>query len=149
MLQVCLPRLPWFACALLILFAPAQTGFSASGPPSPRAVTFSKQVAPILFKHCASCHRPGEIGPFSLLNYKDAAKRANFLKDITAARRMPPWKPVHGFGEFQGERRLSAEEIKTIARWSDLRPGEGGPERPAANSEVPGKAGSWASPISC
>src|SRR4051794_34071332 len=63
-------------------------------------VTFNKHVAPILFKHCATCHRPGEVAPFALLTYKDAARRANFLKDVTASRRMPPWKAEPGHGEF-------------------------------------------------
>src|SRR5215475_983634 len=82
-------------------------------------VTFNRDVAPILWKHCASCHHPGEVGPFSLLTYKDAAKRARFLRDITASRRMPPWKAEPGFGEFENKRGLSNGEIKTIARWAD------------------------------
>src|ERR1700724_1183085 len=94
------PHLALFSCFVLILSAFAL--FAPSGPPRPEVVTFTRHVAPILFKHCSSCHRPGEVGPFPLLSYKDAAKRANFLKDITSSRRMPPWKPVHGFGEFQG-----------------------------------------------
>ena len=79
--------------------------------------TYSKDIAPILWKNCAGCHRPGEIGPFSLLTYRDAAKRARFLAEITASRRMPPWKPEPGFGAFHDERRLSDREIQTIADW--------------------------------
>ncbi|MGP0069352.1 MAG: ascorbate-dependent monooxygenase [Isosphaeraceae bacterium] len=79
--------------------------------------TFNKDIAPILWKNCAGCHRPGEIGPFSLLTYRDAAKRAGFLGEITAERRMPPWKPEPGFGSFHDERRLSEEEIRKIADW--------------------------------
>jgi hypothetical protein len=82
-------------------------------------ITYTQHVAPILYKHCAGCHRPGEIGPFSLLTYQDAAKRADFIKDITSSRRMPPWKPEHGFGEFLDERRLSDAEMKTLAAWAD------------------------------
>jgi len=98
--------------------------------PSARAeeVTYTQHVAPILNKHCASCHRPGEVGPFSLLTYKDAAKRADFLKDITGSRRMPPWKPEHGFGEFLDERRLTDAEIKTLAAWADTGAKEGDPK---------------------
>src|SRR5262249_21839748 len=66
--------------------------------------TYSKDIAPILWKNCAGCHRPGEIGPFSLLTYRDAAKRARFLAEITESRRMPPWKPEPGFGAFHDER---------------------------------------------
>ncbi|MBX6314619.1 MAG: cytochrome c, partial [Isosphaeraceae bacterium] len=89
--------------------------------------TFNKHVAPILWKHCASCHRPGEVGPFPLLTYRDAAKRADFLRAITASRRMPPWKPVHGYGDFLNERRLSRRELATLARWAETGSEEGDP----------------------
>jgi hypothetical protein len=88
-------------------------------------VTYTKDVAPILFAHCAGCHRPGEIGPFPLLTYKDAAKRADFLKDVVSERRMPPWKAEPGFGSFHDERRLTDAEITTIARWADTGAKEG------------------------
>jgi hypothetical protein len=81
--------------------------------------TYNKDIAPILWKNCAGCHRPGEIGPFSLLNYKDAAKRSSFLAEITESRRMPPWKPEPGFGSFHDERRLSDAEIKKITAWAE------------------------------
>src|ERR1700735_4687265 len=77
--------------------------------------TYNKDIAPILWKNCAGCHRTGEIGPFSLLTYKDAAKRSSFLGEITASRRMPPWKPEPGFGSFHDERRLSDQDIQKIA----------------------------------
>lgn len=91
-------------------------------------VTFSKHVAPILYKHCATCHRPGEVGPFPLLSYKDAAKRADFIKEVTSDRRMPPWKAVHGTAEFRDERRLSDDEMKTLAKWADDGAPEGDPK---------------------
>lgn len=91
-------------------------------------ITFTQHVAPILNKHCVTCHRPGEVGPFPLLSYRDAAKRADFIKDITASRRMPPWKPAHGFGEFLDERRMSDAEIKTLADWAGSGAKEGDPK---------------------
>ncbi|MBX6314299.1 MAG: ascorbate-dependent monooxygenase [Isosphaeraceae bacterium] len=90
--------------------------------------TYTKDIAPILWKHCAGCHRPGEIGPFSLLTYQDAAKRASFLKEITASRRMPPWKAEPAFGAFHDVRRLSDAEIQTIAAWADAGAPEGDPQ---------------------
>jgi hypothetical protein len=87
--------------------------------------TYNQDVAPILWKNCAGCHRPGEIGPFSLLSYKDAAKRASFLVDVTESRRMPPWKPEPGFGSFHDERRLSETDIKMIAAWAEAGAPEG------------------------
>ncbi len=91
-------------------------------------VTYCKQVAPILWNNCASCHRPGEIGPFPLLTYKDAKKRAGFIKDITQDRRMPPWKPEDGYGTFRDVRRLSDEDLRTLARWADAGAPEGDPK---------------------
>src|SRR3954447_5293137 len=90
-------------------------------------VTYSKHVAPILYKHCADCHRPGEVGPFSLLTYRDAAKRADFLADITSERRMPPWKAEAGFGKFHDERRLGDADIKTLKDWAASGAKEGDP----------------------
>jgi hypothetical protein len=69
--------------------------FAAIAAPAAE-ITYTKDVAPILWKNCARCHRPGEIGPFSLLTYQDAAKRAGFIAEITSSRRMPPWKPAPG-----------------------------------------------------
>ncbi len=97
---------------------------TASGVDSTR-VTFNKDVAPILWKNCAGCHRPGEVGPFSLLSYRDASKRAEFLKEVTDSRRMPPWKPDHSHGIFLDDLRLSEQEMATIARWADTGAEEG------------------------
>jgi peroxiredoxin len=94
---------------------------------STEAVTYAKHVAPILGKHCVSCHRPGEIGPFSLATYRDAAKRASFLATVTESRRMPPWKPHLGFGEFRDEARLTRREQALLAAWAAAGAPEGDP----------------------
>jgi tetratricopeptide (TPR) repeat protein len=91
----------------------------ASSGRAQRAVTFSKDVAPILYKHCATCHRPGEIAPFSLLTYDDARPQARALARVTRERTMPPWKPEPGFGDFTGEDRLTDQQIGIIQRWVD------------------------------
>jgi hypothetical protein len=83
------------------------------------AITFAKHVAPILWNNCARCHRPGEVGPFSLLTYHDAAKRAAFIRDVTASGRMPPWKAHPGAGVFLDAARLSALEKETLTRWAE------------------------------
>ena len=90
------------------------------------AVTY-KDIAPILSEHCAPCHRPGQPGPFSLLTYDDARKHASQIALATGRRYMPPWLPQPGYGEFAGERRLSDEQIRSIAEWSRA----GAPEGPA------------------
>jgi hypothetical protein len=98
---------------------------TAGAAPAASGATFNKDIAPLLMKHCARCHRPGEIGPFSLLTYKDAVKRAQHLKEITALRRMPPWKPEPEFGDFLDSRRMSASEIELLASWVDAGAPEG------------------------
>lgn len=90
-------------------------------------VTFTKDVAPILFAHCASCHRPGEVAPFPLLTYKDAKKRASQIADVVGDRFMPPWRPEKGHGQFVGERRLSDEQVAVIQKWANTGAVEGDP----------------------
>ncbi len=68
------------------------------------APTFNRDMAPILFEHCAVCHRPNDIGPFPLLTYQDAKKRAKQLARISDKRIMPPWMPNHEWAEFKDAR---------------------------------------------
>ncbi|HXH05180.1 MAG TPA: tetratricopeptide repeat protein [Vicinamibacterales bacterium] len=105
-----------------------------------RPVTFTRDVAPIIFSRCAPCHRPGEVGPFSLLSYADVARRARQILEVTSRRLMPPWPPEPGYGEFEGERRLSDAEIATIRLWIEdgLRRGD-----PAAMPPVPRLPAGW------
>jgi hypothetical protein len=81
------------------------------------APTFSHDVAPILYRQCAACHRPGGVAPFSLLTYQDAARRARLIAAVTAKRYMPPWLP--SAPRFQHERKLSDAEIAVLARWAE------------------------------
>src|SRR5262245_14942727 len=79
-------------------------------------VTYYRDVLPIIQNRCQSCHRPGEVGPFSLMTYKQAVNWADDIKEYTASHKMPPWKPTGGV-DFLGERRLSEKEVNTIAKW--------------------------------
>jgi Flp pilus assembly protein TadD len=81
------------------------------------SVTWSKNIAPILYKDCTTCHHPGGAGPFSLLTYQDATRRGPQIATVTQSRYMPPWLPKPGYGDFRDERRLSEQDIATIARW--------------------------------
>jgi mono/diheme cytochrome c family protein len=87
--------------------------------------TFNRDVAPLVFKNCAACHRPGEVAPFSLLTYADVKKRAEQIKKATASRFMPPWKPLPGHGDFRESRRLSDDQLALFARWVDEGAAEG------------------------
>ena len=95
---------------------------AAAGQEDP---TFSRDVAPILFKHCASCHRPGQYAPFSVLTYDETRPWARAIRQQVATRRMPPWKPAPGHGEFRDVRRLTEAEIETIDRWAEAGAPEG------------------------
>jgi peroxiredoxin len=81
------------------------------------AVTYSRQVARILRDRCVACHREGEIAPFSLATYSQAAGWAGMIDEVVQAGRMPPWHASPEYGSFANEARLSAEEKRTIAAW--------------------------------
>lgn len=95
---------------------------------TPTAVTYHKDVAPILQKNCQVCHRPGEVGPFSLITYKQAVTWAEDIKTYTGNRKMPPWKPSAAEFAFHNDRRMSDAEIQTIASWVDGGQPEGDPK---------------------
>lgn len=93
-----------------------------------RELTFSRDIAPIVFERCTPCHLPGQAAPFSLLTYDDVRRRRSLIAEVTRRRYMPPWKPVPGYGgPFLGERRLTDEEVQSIARWVEKGAPEGDP----------------------
>lgn len=87
-------------------------------------VTYSEHVAPILDRACVSCHRPGQVAPFSLRTFAEARRWARDIKRWTAAKSMPPWKPAN-HGAFRGERVLTDEEIALVGKWADAGAPEG------------------------
>jgi tetratricopeptide (TPR) repeat protein/mono/diheme cytochrome c family protein len=126
---------PWLWASIAVLVAlilgfvlaknrhqhpPEEKPVQITGP-----VTFSKDIAPIVFNNCAQCHRPNGSGPFELLTYSDVKKRAKDISRVTAARIMPPWQPEHGYGEFEGERRLSNLQLALIQKWVEQDAPEG------------------------
>src|SRR5690242_12153159 len=76
-----------------------------SGAPRdlPTAVTFTEHVAPIIFRNCTSCHRPGESAPFALMSYADVRPRGRQIAAVTRSRQMPPWKADAGDFAFRGD----------------------------------------------
>ena len=79
--------------------------------------TWSRDVAPLLYNNCATCHHPGGAAPFSLLTYADARRWAPQILDVTQSRFMPPWLPEPGFGDFADVRRLSDSDVALLKRW--------------------------------
>ena len=100
------------------------------------AVTFNRDVAPILYKNCAACHRPGELAPMSLTTFKDARPWARALKTAVVTRSMPPWGADPKFGEFANDPRLSEKDMATIVAWVDGGAIEGNATRSAAAAAV-------------
>src|SRR5262245_21126965 len=126
----CLKR-PLAVLALAALVAAAASRGSVRAQARP-PVTFNRDVAPILYNNCTTCHRPGESAPFSLLTYEDAKQRAGLISAVTTNHVMPPWQPESEEGEFEGERRLEPGEIDTFRRWVEDGLQEGSPaDRPA------------------
>ena len=82
-------------------------------------VTFAADVARILQEKCQSCHRPGQVGPFSLLTYDDARRHAATIREVVDDRRMPPWHADPRYGHFQNDRSLTARERATLLAWVD------------------------------
>jgi Flp pilus assembly protein TadD/mono/diheme cytochrome c family protein len=115
-------RAAWFGLAAI--FLPPLAAADSS-------LTFGRDIAPIVYEHCASCHRPGEAGPFSLLTYDDVKRHASQIATVTKSRFMPPWLPQEGYGDFADANRLTPEQIQVIADWVS----QGSPEGPA--SEIP------------
>jgi len=105
-----------FAAGFVVLGVMA-LGADVSKPVGP--VTFSKDVLPILQRNCQNCHRPGQIGPLSLLTYEDARPWAKAIKAAVASKKMPPWFADPDYGHFSNERTLKPGEIDTLVRWVD------------------------------
>jgi tetratricopeptide (TPR) repeat protein/mono/diheme cytochrome c family protein len=91
-------------------------------------LTFSRDIAPIIFHSCASCHRPGEAAPFSLLTYSDVKKHARQIAEVTRSRTMPPWLPEPQALKFSDEQRLSDADIDQIEKWVEQGAVEGDPK---------------------
>lgn len=106
--------------ALAVGIAAEQGALSSSnGGASSPAPTFTKDVAPILFSKCVSCHRPGEIGPMSFLSYQDVRPWAKAIKTKVIDREMPPWGADPQHGTFKNDASLSQKQIETIVAWVD------------------------------
>jgi tetratricopeptide (TPR) repeat protein len=112
------------ACAAVFIVAAVT---AAAGQSRPVALTFTREIAPIIFESCAECHHAGGPAPFSLMTYQDVRKRARQIVEVTRSRYMPPWLPEPGHAEFLGARRLGEDKIEAIRRWVEQGAAEGLP----------------------
>src|SRR5215510_14081744 len=106
---------------------------AADDPKPVAAPTYSKDVAPLIQRNCQVCHRPGEAGPFPMLNYKQVRPWAQAMKVAVESGKMPPWFADPRYGSFSNAMSLSAAEKETLAKWAD----SGGPEGDAKDLPPP------------
>jgi hypothetical protein len=104
-----------------------------------REVTYTKDITPILQKHCAACHRPNDIAPMSLMTYDEVLPFARMIRESVVQRKMPPWHADAAFGEFTNDARLSEVDIAAIVAWVNggAKRGEATPQ-PVTVPPVPG-----------
>jgi Tfp pilus assembly protein PilF len=144
------PQSAAICVALLAAFCVARAANDSAphGAPGSRArgdskaansLTYTKDIAPILFRSCAPCHRPGEAAPFSLLSYADAKSHARLIEEVTKRRLMPPWLPAPDDPKFADDLRLSDEDIACLREWAESGATEGNPaDLPAVPKFVEG-----------
>ena len=102
-----------------ILVLAALLGLPSAAVAADAPVTFTKDVAPILYKSCVECHRPTMFAPMSLMTFEDARPWARAIKQRVTARTMPPWGADPAHGTFKNDPRLADRDIETIAKWVD------------------------------
>ena len=87
--------------------------------PRDQGVTYANQVARIIQNRCQACHRPGQVGPFTLLSYDDASGWGPMIKEVVQEKRMPPWHADPQHGKFTNDRSLTSDELATLVAWVD------------------------------
>jgi hypothetical protein len=103
----------------LLISAAAVIFHSSPGQTAQREITFTRDVAPILYAKCVACHRVGEVAPMPLISYEDARPWARSIKQKVITRQMPPWFADPKYGSFANDSSLTAKEIETISGWAD------------------------------
>src|SRR6185436_16364824 len=113
--------------------------FAMQSAPAGGVVTFNQEIAPIIYRNCSVCHRPGEAAPFDLLSYQDVVKKAKLIAKVTGSRVMPPWKAEPASFPYTDERRLTGDQIDLIQSWVN----QGMPEGKGKPPEPPKFASGW------
>ncbi len=117
-----------FIISFLVVCAFAALGLSFTARKSAAVVTFTKDVAPILYAKCATCHRPGEMAPMSLLTYKEVRPWAKSVREKVVSREMPPWFADPAHGNWANDSSLTQQQIDNIRAWVDGGAKEGDPK---------------------
>jgi mono/diheme cytochrome c family protein len=122
--------------ALILSFLPL-LAFAADNKVSKPAPTFTKDIAPIFFDRCVSCHRDGNVAPMSLMTYSETRPWIKSIRERVVAHAMPPWTADPAYGHFLNDRELTQEQIDTIKTWVDTGAKEGSPEDLPPTPEFP------------
>jgi len=130
-----------FLAALILIASPVSDASDTKSGVKP--VTFSKDVAPIVFKNCVDCHRPGELAPMSLLTYKESRPWAQSIREKVVTRVMPPWHADEHYSRFSNDRKLTQQEIDVIVAWVDQGAKEGNPKDLPPPPPSPRSADGW------
>jgi mono/diheme cytochrome c family protein len=104
-------RLLWTLAGACLMAAPASAQSGATAAP-----TWNKEIAPIVYANCITCHRPGEVAPMSLTTFAEARPWAKGIKAKVMAHEMPPWFADPRYGKFQNKRGLTQAQIDALAR---------------------------------
>jgi len=115
-----------YACLITVFMFPVSEVMAQTDNSKP-GLTFTKDIAPILYAKCVKCHREGTVAPMSLLNYTTARPWARAIKQKVLSREMPPWHADPQYGPYKNDPTLSQEEINMIAAWVDAGSPEGNP----------------------
>jgi Flp pilus assembly protein TadD len=107
--------------------SPSKSQAASANRPADSQLTYDRDIAPIVYRYCSMCHRPGEAAPFSLLTYSDVKKHGRQIVEITQSRVMPPWLPAPQEAKFADELRLTDQQIETIQKWVAQGEVEGNP----------------------
>jgi hypothetical protein len=108
-------------CCLVVAIAGSDAVSGAGKAP----LTFSKDIAPILYNNCVGCHRPGEIAPMSLITYKEVRPWAKAIREKVVNRQMPPWHLDSQYGKWENDLRLSQKDVDAVVAWVDGGAAEG------------------------
>src|SRR6476660_4222312 len=100
----------------VVSLAMAVAGWAADAP---SAVTFTRDVLPVLQKNCQTCHRPGNVAPMSFLTYQSTRPWAKAMKAAVLSRKMPPWSADPQTAHFSNDPPLKASELEMISKWAD------------------------------
>ena len=124
----------WVGVSSTVMSGAPQQSAPAAAAAAP---TFSADVAPIMYAKCVTCHRPGEVGPMSLITFKDVRPWAGSIREKVMSRAMPPWHADRQYGAFRNEQSLTQPEIDTIVKWANAGAPEGNPARMPALPKFP------------